>query len=162
MPKRAKERTALEVKRLVAPGFHSVGHVAGLHLRIKPSGARSWMLRATVGAMRRDIGLGPYPEVTLAQAYEKARLARDRIRQGVDPVRERREQESARRAEQAKAVTFSEACDTYIKTHAASWRNEKHKQQWRNTLASYAFPVVGAMLVRDIEQAHVLRILEPI
>jgi hypothetical protein len=49
MPKRAKEKTALEVKGLLTPGFHSVGHVAGLHLRVKPSGARSWMLRATVG-----------------------------------------------------------------------------------------------------------------
>lgn len=162
MPKRAKERTAIEVQRLVTPGFHSVGHVAGLHLRVKPSGARSWMLRATVGAMRRDIGLGPYPDVTLAQAREKARQARDTIRQGADPVRERRERESARRADQAKAVTFSEASKTYIKTHAASWRNKKHEQQWRNTLATYAFPVIGPMLVRDVEQAHVLKVLEPI
>jgi integrase len=162
MPKLAKEMTAIEVHRLTRAGFHSVGHISGLSLRVKPSGARSWILRATVGDLRRDIGLGPYPEVTLAQAREKAREARETIRQGSDPVRERQALVSARRAEQAKQVTFEEAAAMCIAKDAPGWRNAKHAQQWRNTLATYAYPVVGSMLVRDVAPAHVLKILEPI
>ena len=162
MPKRAKERGALEVTRLVTQGLHAVGNPAGLHLRVKPTGARSWILRATVGACRRDIGLGAYPDVPLALAREKAREARELIRAGKDPVDEARAARSALVAAQAKAVTFEDAATSYIKSHESSWRNVKHGQQWRNTLATYAFPVIGKMLVRDVEQAHVLKIIEPL
>ena len=162
MPKRAKERGALEVTRLVTPGLHAVGNPAGLHLRVKPTGARSWILRVTVGASRRDIGLGAYPDTPLAVAREKAREARELIRTGKDPVDEARAARSALVAAQAKAVTFEDAATAYIKSHESSWRNVKHGQQWRNTLKTYAFPVMGAMLVRDVEQAHVLKIIEPL
>ncbi|MEQ1686528.1 MAG: integrase arm-type DNA-binding domain-containing protein [Burkholderiaceae bacterium] len=162
MPKRAKERSALEVQRLVAPGFHAVGVVAGLHLRVKPTGARSWILRATVGDLRRDIGLGAYPDVTLAQARDKAREAREAIVGGTDPVHERQERESALRAAQAKAMTFDQATTAYIESQETAWKNPKSAQQWTNSLNRYAFPVIGKMHVGDVELAHILKILEPI
>jgi hypothetical protein len=58
MPKRAEELDALAVRRLVAPGLHFVGVVAGLALQVTPTGARSWVLRYTVVGRRRDMGLG--------------------------------------------------------------------------------------------------------
>jgi len=70
MPKKAKELGALQVGRLSKPGLHAVGGVAGLHLQITATGARSWVLRATMGEKRRDMGLGAFPDVTLLNCAE--------------------------------------------------------------------------------------------
>lgn len=162
MPKKAKELTALEVSRLAAPGLHAVGGVAGLALQVKDSGARSWSLRVMVGRARREIGLGGFPSVTLAQAREKARRMRDGIEQGADPVDERRSARSALVAAQARALTFKDAAEAFIAAHEAGWKNAKHGQQWRNTLETYAYPVMGSLMVRDVAMPHVLTVLEPI
>lgn len=91
MPKKAVELGALQVGRLTQPGRHAVGGVAGLHLWVKPSGHRSWVLRVLVGAIRKDMGLGGFPDVTLAGARESARRARDMIVQGVNPIEQRKQ-----------------------------------------------------------------------
>src|SRR5215470_13342921 len=68
----------------------------------------------------------------------------------------------AKRVEKARSATFKNCAEQLIASHAAGWRNEKHKQQWRNTLAAYAYPVLGELAVADIGTEHVLRVLEPI
>jgi hypothetical protein len=115
-----------------------------------------------VGGKRREMGLGPYPEVTLAKARDKAREARELVRSGVDPIQRQREAASALRAAVAKALTFDDCADSYIKAQEAGWKNVKHAQQWRNTLATYASPKFGSLLVRDVELTHVMAALEPI
>lgn len=162
MPRKAKELGALSVARLTTPGLHAVGGVAGLYLQVLPSGGRSWVLRAMVGGKRRDMGLGGFPDVTLAGARDRARGARLAIDAGSDPIEERRKARSALRAEGAKVITFQEAAKAYMAAHEASWRNAKHRQQWENTLESYAYPRIGKLSVRDIEVSHVLSVLEPI
>jgi integrase len=162
MPVKAKELGPLAVSRLTAPGLYFVGGVAGLALQVLPSGGRTWVLRATMGGKRRDMGLGGFPDVPLADARAAARKARELIRAGVDPIEEARSAVSARRASQAKDMTFKAATAAYIAAHEAGWRNAKHAQQWKNTLATYADPHVGDLLVRDVELTHVLAILEPI
>ncbi len=162
MPKIAKELSPLEVSRLKTPGLFSVGGIPGLSLQIKASGARSWILRVKIGTKRRDMGLGPYPGVTLAQAREKARQAREQIEQGQDPILERERAQSQLRAEQASAVTFEEAAHALIKSKTPEWRSAKHAAQWASTLEKYAFPAIGAMHVQDVKQVHILSILEPI
>jgi len=161
MPKLAKELGPLAVSRLAAPGLHAVGGVNGLALHITGTGARSWILRVVVGGKRREIGLGSFPSVTLAGAREGARKKRDAIKEGVDPVAQRRAADSTLRASNAAARTFRQCCDAYIKAHEGGWRNAKHGQQWRNTLEQYAHPVMGSLIVRDVELSHVLRVLEP-
>lgn len=161
MPKLAKELGALAVSKLNTPGLHFVGGVAGLGLQIA-GGSRSWTLRVTIGGRRRDMGLGAYPAVTLAQAREKAREARELIRQGVDPIERQRVAQSALRAAVASALTFKETAKAYMATHEAGWKSAKHGQQWRNTLETYAYPVMGDLLVRDVEKEHVLAALRPI
>lgn len=162
MARKAKELSALEVNRLTKPGFYAVGGVAGLALQITPSGARSWILRATVGTRRRDIGLGGFPDVTLAGAREAARLARDKIKNGIDPVEESKAKRNALAAAQASAITFSDAAAKYIAAHESGWKNAKHAAQWSATLETYAYPTIGKLRVSSIETAHVIAILETI
>lgn len=162
MPKIAKELRALDVSRLTKPGNHAVGGVVGLYLYVTPSQAKSWVLRAVIAGKRRHMGLGSFPTVSLAQAREKARQAREQISTGVDPIAERQQLQSALRAKQASEITFAQAAKAYIEAHQEGWKSAKHRAQWGNTLETYAFPVMGALLVHDVEQVHVLQVLEPI
>jgi integrase len=162
MPKKAKELAALAVQRLTKPGLHAVGGVAGLHLQVALSGARSWVLRVVIGGKRRDMGLGGFPDVSLAGAREKAREARTKIEQGIDPVAERASARSALMASRGAEITFAEAAEKFIDAKAAEWKNTKHLQQWGNTLETYVNPHIGALQVRDIGLAHVVKVLERI
>ena len=163
MPKRATELTAIEVARLTdKPGLHFVGSVPGLALQVSGAQGASWVLRAVVGTKRRDIGLGSYPGVTLAIARDLARAAREKIRQGIDPVVERRANRQRLIAAQVALMPFSEAAEKYIAAHEAGWKSAKSAAQWQSSLAMYAFPVLGQMGVADIETPHILRVLEPI
>ena len=124
----------------------------GLMLVVKPSGARSWVLRYQLNGRRHDMGLGPYPEVTLARAREKALDARRQLVDGTDPLR----------ARPAKSLTFQQAGQELIESKRAGWRNAKHAAQWTSTLQSYAYPKLGSIDVKAIETVHVLDILNPI
>jgi integrase len=156
MPRIAKELTAVEVRRLLVPGLHPVGTIPGLRLRVKPTGAKSWVLRTTVGARRAELGLGGYPGVTLAQAFERARDALDSIRKGIDPAAERRSNR------ETIEWTFKKTSLAYIADNRAGWKNPKHAQQWENTLATYAYPVFGDKHVRDVNKGDVLACIRPI
>lgn len=167
MPRVAKELSPLEVKRLEHPGqggnaTFAVGGVSGLLLQITPNGGRTWLLRVQVGDKRREIGLGGFPDVTLAMARERARDAKDKIRQGVDPVEERKAARAALTVAQRRGLSFADAVDRYLDAKLDAFSNAKHRQQWRNTLESYALPELGKMLVQDITVQDVLRVLEPI
>ncbi|MCE8539801.1 integrase arm-type DNA-binding domain-containing protein [Ruegeria pomeroyi] len=167
MPRIAKELSALDVKRLQHPGTggnatFAVGGVSGLLLQITPNGGRTWLLRVTVGNKRREIGLGGFPDVTLAMARERAREAKDQIRHGIDPVEQRKAARAALVADQRRGLTFAEATEKCLASKLDAFRNAKHRQQWENTLQTYAMPELGKMLVQDIEVQDVLRVLEPI
>ena len=167
MPRVAKELSSLEVKRLRHPGrggnvTFAVGGVSGLLLQITPNGGRTWLLRVQVGAKRREIGLGGYPDVTLAMARDRAREAKVKIRNGIDPVEERKATKAALTAAQRRGLPFADAVDRYLAAKLDAFKNAKHRQQWRNTLETYANPALGAILVQDITVQDVLRVLEPI
>lgn len=162
MPKKAPELTALDVRRLVTPGLHAVGGVAGLVLQVSDSGARSWILRVRIGGKRRMIGMGGFPDVTLAAARDKAREARSAIDQGIDPVEQRRTIKAALIAAQRRGMTFAEAVEGCLAGKLAGFRKDRDRRQWRSQLDIYATPEIGKMLVDDIEVQDVLRVLKPI
>ncbi|QIL78591.1 integrase arm-type DNA-binding domain-containing protein [Diaphorobacter sp. HDW4A] len=162
MSRKATELGALAVGRLREPGLHAVGGVSGLYLQVSAKGARSWILRAMVGKKRRDMGLGGFPDVPLAAAREKAREARAKIDQGIDPILDRERALSGLRAEQAKSMSFEAACHALIDDKSDGWRNAKHRAQWTASLETYAFPFIGKVLVSDVGQAQVLAVLRPI
>ena len=169
MPKKVKHRTALEVSRWREPGLYTVGGVTGLHLQIKPSRAtppgdpvRSWILRVMVGGRRLDIGLGPFLEVSLEQARQKARETREQIRQGQHPLEQRRATKDALRASYSKRLTFDQAAKAAHQTRIDEFKNPKHRAQWIKSLETYASPKIGKLPVDTIELPHVLGVLEPI
>jgi integrase len=119
-------------------------------------------LRVKVGDLRRDIGLGGFPGVTLSMARDKARDARAKIESGIDPVEERKAVKAALIAAQRRGLTFADAVDKCLTAKLDAFKNAKHRQQWENTLATYAIPDLGKMLVQDISTQDVLRVLQPI
>ncbi|HBD91301.1 MAG TPA: hypothetical protein DEF16_13055 [Gemmobacter sp.] len=164
VPRTAKELSHLEVKRLqhkggVGNATFAVGGVSGLLLQITPKGGRTWLLRTSVGGRRREIGLGGFPDVTLAQARERARAAKDQIRSGVDPVEARKAVRSALAAAQRQGLTFAKAVEEYLSAKLDGFKNAKHRDQWRNTLQTYAIPHLGKMLVQDIAVQDVFLVL---
>ncbi len=157
--------TAVAVKN-AGPGRHADG--AGLHLLVKDSGSRSWVYRFMLNGKSRDVGLGPAGSggLSLAQARDRATEMRLKVKAGIDPLTERAaaeaEAKAAVQAAKVAGVTFKEMAETHIRANRDSWRNAKHQQQWENTLATYAYPVIGNLPVAEVDTAHVLQILEPI
>jgi len=132
------------------PGKHGDGR--GLFLLVKPSGARSWVLRYQVHGRRRDLGLGAYPDVTLLIARERALDARRLIANGEDPIAKKR---------QAKPKTFKDAALELIESKRPGWKNAKHAAQWTSTLETYVFPKIGSVQVARVETADVIAALKP-
>ena len=161
MPRKAKELSALAVSRLRDEGRHAVGGVDGLHLRIAGA-SRAWVLRATVGERRCDIGLGPFPEVTLAEARDAAIDLRRQIRRGIDPVEERKHARLQNQAERQPVTSFGSCVEAYVEMNRAGWKNKKHAAQWSATLKTYAYPTIGESAVADVDTRAVLTILQPI
>ena len=176
MPKKlSKALTPLQVKNANA-GRHADGD--GLHLLVKKTGARSWVYRFMLDGKSRDVGLSRCPEaiellqktggkeLSLAQARDVAAIYRLKVKVGIDPLAQRQEAAAAAAAEKqakvAASVTFRAAAEAYIQTNQDSWRNSKHRQQWKNTLETYVYPIMGELPVADITTPHVLSILEPI
>lgn len=162
MPKVAKELSAIEVKRITKEGLHSVGGVVGLHLQVTASGVRTWILRIKVGEKRRDIGLGGFPEVTLAEAREAALENRKLVKQGIDPILEKKAAKARLIAAQRNSITFDEAAKTVHETKSEEFKNEKYKAQWISAIKAYASPFIGKMPVSEITLHDIKAVLEPI
>ena len=133
------------------PGRHGDGR--GLYLLVKASGARSWLLRYQVQGRRRDLGLGPYPDVSLAMARERATEARRQILNGDDPIANK---------QKTHALTFEGAARQLIESKRPGWKNAKHAAQWTSTLETYVFPMIGQVLVNKVETSDVMGVLSPI
>ncbi len=164
MPRIAKELSALEVKRLSRPGWHAVGGVAGLLLQIREpqkvgTQPRSWILRIRAAGQRQIVGLGSYPQVSLAEAREQAKKLALEAKGGTDILSEKRARRSALVAAAAKSKTFRECAAAYMEAHASDYKNDKHRKQWSSTLEAYAYPIIGRLLVGDVTMRHVLDVL---
>ena len=136
--------TAVKAKALKAPGRHTDGK--GLHLYVKESGTKSWVLRTPVNGKRQDFGLGSFEDVSLAEARAKADQIRATIRAGGDPKRDKAEAKVAPRS-----ITFREAAAAVHKEHELGWKNVKHRAQWLSSLEAYAFPLIGEVPVAEVE-----------
>ena len=159
MPKtEVAERKPLDsdaaIRGRMTPGRHSV-EAKGLYLNVTPDGSKSWVLRVVANGKRREIGLGSYPDVGLAQAKTESARYRQVARRGGDPLAERDKDRIA-------PMTFEQAARAAYGEHKDSWRNAKHQAQWISTLEAYAFPIVGSNPVSTIETPEVIKVLAPI
>lgn len=152
--------SARAIARAKPPGYLHDG--GGLYLQITDTDARSWVYRFALAGRRREMGLGPFPSVTLAAARRVATDARALVAAGSDPIVARDAQRARQRLQEARGVTWDQAVEQFLTAHEKTWRNPKHRQQWRNTLATYAGPVMGGLSVAAIDTPEVTKVLDPI
>ena len=166
MPRIIKPLSALAVEKLKTVGWHAVGGVSGLALQIRKSQgdsttlARSWVLRTHIADQRVPLGLGSYPQISLTEAREKAKVLAGEVSQGLDPRLQRKKRKSDLLASQAKSKTFKDCAEAYIDAKESGFTNDKHKKQWATTLRTYAYPIIGNMLVSEISMRNVLDVLQ--
>ena len=135
------------------PGKYEDG--GGLRLVVSNSGAKKWVLRFTIDGNRREMGLGSFPDVGLAEARDKATEHRKQAKAGIDPI-------EARQTEPEKTPTFTTCAARYIRAHRRGWKNAKHARQWVSTLKTYSRPVIGSKRVDSVSTEDILKILSPI
>jgi integrase len=150
------------VRKFKKEGLYGDG--AGLHVGpdAGEKSGKSWIFRFMLSGRAREMGLGALHTVGLAEARDRARACRLKLLDGVDPLAARDAERNARRLEDAKAITFKDAAEQYISGHRASWKNDKHAEQWATTLETYAYPTIGKLAVGAIDTGLVLKVLEPI
>ena len=141
--------TTKSIKALSAPGLYADGD--GLHLRIATGGSKRWVLRLRIDGKRRDLGLGGFPTVSLADARRAAAAKRETAAEGRDPTKRK-----------PPMPTFAQAARTVHEQNLPGWRNGKHTDQWIKTLELYAFPTLGNMRLDRIERGDVIDVLLPI
>ncbi|THJ34502.1 DUF4102 domain-containing protein [Lampropedia aestuarii] len=162
---KARDRlTALAVKNTKEPGMYHDG--AGLYLQVAKGGSKTWILRYTLNKKTREMGLGSISDWSLAEARERARKFRQSLSDGIDPIEMRKETAAQVRIEQEeknrKSRTFEQCATEYFEVNQTQWKNVKHRAQWINTLASYAFPKLGRVPVSEISRDHIREVLLPI
>lgn len=167
MPKMVSEMSPIEIKRLRHPGQGgnftvAVGGVSGLLLQITPTGARSWILRTLIAGKRRSLGLGAYPDVTLAQARERAREAKDKAWNNIDPIEEKKAAQAALRAAAHRGLTFADAFEKYSEAKLSELGSDADRVRWRSSIQRYVLPEIGDMLVGDLTVQDMLRVLSPV
>ena len=160
----AEKITALFVRHIKRPGRYCDG--GNLYLQVRPSTSKkspgsvnkSWAFRYKQTWM----GLGPYPDVSLAEARELATEARKQLLKGIDPLTDKRARQREARVARGNMLSFAECAEKYVDSQAPGWSNPKHIDQWRNTLKNVAGPVFGHLPVDQVDTALVMRCLEPL
>ena len=160
MARKLNRLTAVEARAIDKRGMYHDG--GGLYLQVSSSGAKSWIFRFTLDGRAREMGLGPLHAIPLVDARKRAAECRRMRFDGVDPIEARSEHRSWKKLEAARGITFDACAPAYLDAHNDGWWNAKHREQWRNTLSSYAGPVFGSLPVQAVDLTLVMKALEPI
>ena len=155
-----KYPTAAAVAALKKPGRYPVGD--GAYFQISKWHSRSWIFRYQRLGEAHNMGLGPYPLISLAEARAKARNAKRMLLDGIDPLHAKRKTRTDELLQIARTKTFKECAEQYIATHDSDWSSAKSRAAWISTFKNYVYPKIGALPVADIDTAVVLGILEPV
>ena len=152
MAKSVRRLKPLVIARAMPAGLHADGD--NLYLFVSPSGAKAWRFIYSFNKVRRELGLGPYPAVSLAEARERVREGKNLLARSLDPKAEWKPQPSV-------DARFGAIALELIADRKAGWRNAKHAAQWESTLRTYAKPIWDKP-VADIGVEDLLAILRPI
>ena len=148
---------ANEINKIKQKGIYSDGD--GLRLRVDKNNNKNWVFRYSMFGKSKDMGLGKFPIVTLSDARQKLVNAKKIIYEGKDPIKLKKEKQIELKR---KSITFKKIRDEFIETFQVEWSNSKHKNQWKNTLKTYADPIIGDLVPSEIKTHHILSILKPI
>ena len=160
MPRAINRLNPMKVAKTTEPGLYADG--GGLYLQITKAGVKSWLFRYMLEGKARGMGLGPLHTIGLAEARTRALDCRRLLLDGIDPIDARNAERSAKKVAAANDKTFEQCATLYIEAHRAGWKNEKHADQWTNTLKAYAYPVFDVLPVSAIDTALVMKVLQPI
>lgn len=162
MARKAEALSAVRVKAEKRPGYYCDGN--GLYLQVSSTGTKSWIFRfkSPVTGKTREMGLGPFDTLTLALARESATVQRRFLLEGIDPIEARNASRLESKAATTKQVTFEQAATQCIAAKRHEWTNDKHTNQWINTLKTYAYPIFGKLPLAHLDTALVMQVLEPI
>jgi integrase len=152
--------TAMRVAKAKKAGLLCDG--GGLYLRVAPGGSKQFIFRYAINGRLREMGLGPTHTLSLEQARERARDARLLRLDGLDPIEAKRARVAALRAADAKAMTFRQCAEGFIKDNEKEWKNAAHHRQWTSTLSTYVYPVLGNLPVAAIDTPLVLKVVKPL
>jgi integrase len=148
------------VTKAKEPGMYADG--GGLYLRVAEGGSKQWVFRYAANGRLRDMGIGPEHTLTLAEARQKATEARKLRLEGIDPIDQRRAHRAAQQAAAARAKTFRECAEGFIKDNDKRWGNPKHASQWERSFEQYVYPVIGGLPITTIDTPIVLTVIKPL
>ena len=152
--------TVKQVAALNEPGTWWVSR--NLYVQVGDTRTKAWLFRYMLNGRAHGMGLGSLELVTLAEARDKALLCRKLLLDGSDPLEAHRQKRVQTLLAAAATITFRDCAQRYIEAHAKGWKNGKHRQQWRNTLETYAYPVICELPVAAVDTALIMQVIEPI
>jgi integrase len=170
--------TPLKISRIKEPGRYGDGRRLYLVADRSTSGeiTKNWVYRyharvarksdGVVRGLVREMGLGPFPLAEARGGSDIVKWSRDycdKLRsQGIDPIEARKAERAQKAIDTAKAVTFKQAAERYIRSNRDGWKNKKHAAQWEATLEQHVYPTLGHLPVQAIDTSLVLKTLERI
>lgn len=147
----ANKLTQKQLSQIEGPAVLNDGN--GLYIRFRSTGYASWFCRIRHPQSKKliDKVFGHFPEMSLKQARQNLEEVKYTILNNCinDDLSE-------------PLINFRDYAESYIDRKEAEWRNQKHRQQWRNTLRDYAYPVIGSLNINEINTPLVLEVLDPI
>jgi Arm DNA-binding domain len=160
MPRETNKLSATKVAKLKTPGRYCDG--LGLWLQVSDTGTKAWLFRYMRHGRAHQMGLGALHTVSLAEARARARQARQIILDGDDPIEIKRQKRDKSRSDADGQILFRDAATRFLDLHESTWKNAKHREQWKNTLRDYAHPALGGRPVSAIDGAVITDALSPI
>jgi integrase len=169
MQRKGNKLSLAAVRAASKPGLYGDGH--GLYLQVSAFETKAWVFRYMLDGRARKMGLGPVHTVSLAEARRRAEDARLKVLDGVDPIDAAEAKRAERRLEAARAMTFKDCADAYVKANRSGWKNDKHAAQWGATFnetkrGKRVYPAATAIIndlpVYAIDTGLVRKVLEPI
>jgi integrase len=152
--------TAMTVTKAIKPGRFGDGE--GLYLQVSRWRTKSWVFRYKRGKRDRQLGLGSTKTLSLADARERAHKARALLLDGIDPIEAKASKRTADKLAAAQSTTFKQCAEAFLSAHSDSWKNPKHRDQWKSTMERFVYPRIGDLAVASVDTGLIIKILEPI
>lgn len=152
----------LTLKNLKVPGRYTDGLVRGLHIWVKPTLHKHWILRYSYKGKQQDSWIGQFPIIGIAEARIEAQKMRDKLNAGINPNEEKIKARALKKESEAPSITFKEFALQCIEKKRRGWKNQKHAEQWTYSMTEFAFPFIGDKSLDEITTNDILNILEPI